>query len=78
MSTKNMSWDTDSVQVVLDNSATTHIWNNLNHFEVGSLHYFEENEVNRVLTIGDRDSIPIGTEAVSLNLKDSEGVTQLI
>ena len=49
----NESWDSDSIQVVLDNSATTHIWNELTHFDEGSIKYFDDNNDVGVLTIGE-------------------------
>lgn len=48
---KNTIWDTDSIQIVLDNSATTHVWNVLKHFEAGNLKYFDNNDDVGVITV---------------------------
>ena len=73
LESKNMQWDADSIQVVLDNSATTHIWSILEDFEPGSMQYFDDSENVGVMTIGSKESRPIGIGTVSFTLVDDTG-----
>ena len=61
---KSISWDSDSTTAVLDNSANTHIWNELSDFIEGTLRYFEDNEDVGVLTIDKSSVRPIGIGTV--------------
>jgi hypothetical protein len=71
-------WDSDSVPVVIDNSANTHIWSILDHFLEGSLEYFNDNAEVGVLTIGDDASRPLGKGSVPIVIVDNAGVHQQI
>lgn len=73
---KNLLWDSDSIQVVLDNSATTHIWNKLEHFEQGSISYFDDDDDVGVVTIGSSESRPLGRGCITLQIKDNDGIQQ--
>ena len=67
------SWDESVIQVVIDNSANTHIWNRLDDFVSGTLHYFGDEDVEGVMTIGDDSSKPIGIGTVAIRIPDSVG-----
>ena len=71
-----VSWEDGTVTTVLDNSANTHVWNRLEDFVEGSLHYFDENEHVGVLTIGQESSRPLGVGLVRVEVLDSNGVSQ--
>ena len=73
-STKNVTWDSDSVQVVVDNSATTHVWNVLDDFQPGTLYYFEPDDDVGVITVDKEESKPIGKGTVHAYLIDSRGI----
>ena len=73
---KNIAWDMDSVQVVLDNSATTHVWNTLEHFVPGSIHYYDEDDDIGVITVGEEESKPLGVGVVIFKLRDSLGIVR--
>ena len=70
---KLISWDTDSVPAVVDNSANTHIWTRLDDFIPGSLRYFEDDDDVGVITIGNESSRPVGIGRVPLQWKDNQG-----
>jgi len=67
----SFSFDSDSVNVVLDNSANTHIWNNLDDFVEGTVTYLTDSDQNiGVVTIGDTECRPIATGTVLLTITD--------
>jgi hypothetical protein len=68
-----INWDSDSVSVVVDNSANTHIWNNLEDFREGSLRYFDDNEDVGVLTIDENSSRPLGVGQVVVTIREDDG-----
>ena len=69
-----LTWDSDSIPAVVDNSANTHIWTRLEDFVEGSLHYFEDSDnVSGVITIGDDASKPIGIGSVNIRINTNEG-----
>ena len=72
-SDSNISWDSDSTTVVVDNAANTHIWNTLDDFVQGSIHYFDANDDVGVLTIDKDSSRPIGIGTVIIGITTSSG-----
>jgi hypothetical protein len=76
--TASISWDSDSIAAVLDNSANTHIWTRLDDFVPGSLHYFDDNDDVGVITIGDDTSRPVGIGTVPVSIVDNSGNPQQI
>jgi hypothetical protein len=70
---KSISWDSDSTTAVLDNSANTHIWNELSDFMEGTLKYFDDNDDVGVLTIDKSSVRPIGIGTVIVGLHDNTG-----
>ena len=68
-----ITWDSDSVSVVVDNSANTHIWNNLDDFVDESLRYFGDNEDVGVLTIDESSSRPLGIGQVIVTIREDNG-----
>jgi len=69
----SISFDTDTILAVLDNSATAHIWSRLEDFVPGSLHYFDDSDNIGVMTIGDVESRPVGIGLVPISIKDQDG-----
>ena len=66
-----VSWDTESTEAVVDNSANTHIWNVLEYCVEGFVHYFDDNDGIGVFTIGKKSSRPIGMGTVNVSVKDN-------
>ena len=66
-----ISWDTEAIPAVLDNSANTHIWNRRDDFVPGSMVYFDDNENVGVVTIGNETSRPIGIGVVRTFIRDN-------
>ena len=75
-SENRVTWDADSVAVVVDNSANTHVWSDLKHFEAGSVTYFDDASDVGVLTIGNESSKPLGRGRVQISILDNSGVAQ--
>jgi hypothetical protein len=73
MDDKEITWDSDSIPVVIDNSANTHIWNCLDHFVPGSLKYFDDDDDVGVLTIGKDSSRPLGIGTVVITIREDTG-----
>ena len=71
-----VSWEPGSISTVLDNSANTHVWNRLEDFVEGSLHYFDDTDSVGVLTIGDESTRPLGTGLVKVELTDDNGMAR--
>ena len=71
IATSSITWDTDSVSVVVDNSANTHIWNDLDNFVAGSLRYYDDSDDVGVLTIGEDSSRPLGIGKVIISITDN-------
>ena len=71
IATSSIPWDTDSVSVVVDNSANTHIWNDLDNFVAGSLCYYDDSDDVGILTIGEDSSWPLGIGRVIISITDN-------
>ena len=69
-----INFDSDSVEIVLDNSANTHIWSRLDDFVEGTVVYLSDDTEYGVVTIGDTECRPIahGTVLVSLMNDDNK------
>jgi hypothetical protein len=65
------SWDSDSIPVVVDNSANTHIWTRLDDFVPGTVVYFDDNADVGVLTIDDSTSRPVAQGLVIIQVTDN-------
>ena len=72
-SSETVSWTTDAVTSVVDNSANTHVWNRLEDFVPGSVKYFDDKDDVGVLTIGSDTSRPLGVGLVNVYLDDNGG-----
>ena len=59
--------------VVVDNAANTHIWNTLDDFVAGSVHYFSDTDDVGVLTIDKNSSRPIGVGTVIIGITVTTG-----
>lgn len=70
----SFKFDSDSVEIVLDNSANTHIWNRLEDFVEGTMTYLSDDNNLGVVTIGDSESRPVAVGTVVLTLMDNEGI----
>ena len=71
---RNLSWDADSTEAVVDNSTNTHIWNVLEDFVEGSVRYFIDGDDIGVLTVGIESSRQIGMGTVNFSVKDNAGI----
>jgi hypothetical protein len=71
-STRSISWDSESISTVVDNSANTHIWNELDDFVEGSLRYFNDDDDVGVLTIDEDSSRPLGVGRVIIQITDND------
>ena len=71
MKNNTISWNTETIDAVIDNSANTHIWSRLDDYVEGSLHYFDDSDdTASVLTIGDDSSRPVGVGTVKVKIRD--------
>jgi hypothetical protein len=69
-----VNFDSDSRNAVVDNSANTHIWSHREDFMDGSLKYFDDSTEIGVITIGDKQSRPLGAGRVPISIIDDSGV----
>ena len=70
----SFTFDSDSVPVVIDNSANTHIWSRFDDFLEGSMSYFADDEAIGVVTIDDNECRPIARGTVIVSLFDDSNV----
>ena len=68
------SFDSDSQTCVCDNSANTHIWNNIKNFIPASLVKLSASASSSVVTIGGSDFYPTSIGDVKLTWTDDEGI----
>ncbi len=71
-------FSTDTRKAVVDNSANTHIWSHREDFITGSLHYFKDSDSVGVLTIGNKESRPVGVGIVPIHITDDHGTKHKI
>ena len=70
--TTSFTFDSDSVDIVLDNSANTHIWSRLEDFVEGTVVYLSDDTEYGVVTIGDTECRPVAHGTVLVSLKDDD------
>ena len=70
---KFMSFNSDSQSCICDNSANTHIWNNIKDFIPASLVKLSVSAASSVVTIGGLDFHPTAIGNVKLTWTDDEG-----